>query len=61
MDLFDLDEYFSQQGEGLSNVQCASLIMGAKTDLLFPIWQQKELAEQLSHFGDFSLHCELLH
>ena len=47
MDLFDIAEGFGDMNEALSRVQCPVMILGVKTDLLFPIWQQRELAAAL--------------
>ncbi|XP_039248993.2 uncharacterized protein LOC120326722 [Styela clava] len=52
MDLFDLNDYFPQDSPGLSHVCCPSLVMGASTDLLFPVWQQRELANKLTEAGN---------
>lgn len=46
MDLFDLLE---ERGEGplLARIACPALVLGVTTDVLFPVWQQRELAEAL--------------
>ena len=61
MDLFDLDDYFPEGTSGLSQVRCPSLVMGASTDLLFPVWQQRELADKLRKEGtQDSYHWHIL-
>lgn len=52
MDLFDLDDYFPKGTSGLSQISCPTLVMGASTDLLFPVWQQRELAKNISEEGN---------
>ncbi|KAK3087516.1 hypothetical protein FSP39_006856 [Pinctada imbricata] len=52
MDLFDMAEGYSSLHEGLSRVQCPTMIIGVKTDILFPIWQQRELAQILHETGN---------
>jgi homoserine O-acetyltransferase len=38
--------------KGLSSVQMPALILGVQSDLLFPIWQQKEIADCLRAAGN---------
>jgi homoserine O-acetyltransferase len=47
MDLFDLLE---DEGDGplLEQIRCPALVIGVTTDVLFPVWQQRELAEALT-------------
>jgi len=60
MDLFDLslpkDEKDPNSemdlAKGLARIKCSSLIMGVKTDLLFPVFQQRELANILKQTGN---------
>lgn len=51
MDLFDVAEGFSSLEEGLSQVTCPAMIIGVQTDILFPIWQQRKLAQVLQDAG----------
>ena len=44
MDLFDLGAGQPSYAQGVSRVQCPSLIIGVRSDLLFPCWQQREIA-----------------
>ncbi len=51
-DLFDVSEHGSSVEAGLSQVQVErAMIIGVTTDFLFPIYQQRELAEGLKHRG----------
>lgn len=52
MDLFDLDDYFHEDTAGVSQIRCPSLVMGASTDILFPVWQQRDLANKLTEEGN---------
>jgi len=54
MDLFDMrDDQAAQPSDSrrrparLSDVRCPALVVGVTTDLLFPVWQQRELAKLL--------------
>lgn len=51
MDLFDISEGFSSLKEALSNIRVPVLVMGAQTDLLFPVKQQRELTKWLKEAG----------
>jgi len=46
MDLFDLNE---ETGDGptLAEIRCPVLVIGVTSDILFPVWQQRELARLL--------------
>jgi homoserine O-acetyltransferase len=46
MDLFDLT---ADRGEGaaIERIRCPSLVVGVTSDLLFPVWQQRELSQDL--------------
>ncbi|KAK3586733.1 hypothetical protein CHS0354_017532 [Potamilus streckersoni] len=52
MDLFDISEDFGSLHEGLSRIQCPVMVIGVQTDILFPIWQQRELAQVLQEAGN---------
>ena len=53
MDLFDVEEHGGSIESGLRNVALRrALIIGVITDILFPIHQQKELADALKKFVD---------
>ena len=51
MDLFNLCEGHDDPTVPLSKIQCPVLVLGSQTDILFPIWQQKQLAEGLIQAG----------
>jgi homoserine O-acetyltransferase len=51
MDLFNLTEGYDDPIAALSKIQCPVLVLGSQTDILFPIWQQKQLAEGLIQAG----------
>jgi homoserine acetyltransferase len=51
MDLFNLTEGHENAIDALSKIQCPVLVLGSKTDILFPIWQQKQLADGLIQAG----------
>ncbi|XP_076802489.1 serine O-succinyltransferase-like [Clavelina lepadiformis] len=57
MDLFDLNEYFDdcEDKNGLNRVRCPTLVMGITTDMLFPVQQQRDLAEGLRRAGNESV------
>ena len=58
MDLFDLTD--PVEGEpGIDRVQCPTLVIGVSSDLLFPVWQQRELAEALRKSGAEVSYVEL--
>ena len=38
--------------QGLKEIQMPSLILGVQTDVLFPSWQQKEIADCLKAAGN---------
>ncbi|CAG5115322.1 unnamed protein product [Candidula unifasciata] len=52
MDMFDIAEGYSSLEEGLSRVKCPTMVIGVQTDMLFPVWQQRELANLLHKAGN---------
>lgn len=52
MDLFDMQEGFSSLTEGLSRIVCPCMVIGVQTDILFPVRQQRYLAESLQNAGN---------
>ncbi|XP_059140375.1 uncharacterized protein LOC131928379 [Physella acuta] len=52
MDMFDIAEGYGSLNEGLSRVKCPVMVIGVQTDILFPIWQQRELAAALQAAGN---------
>jgi len=60
MDLFDVAEHGGSIETGLSNIKLhRALIIGVVTDILFPIHQQKELADGLDDVVDNVQFAEL--
>ncbi|XP_072177133.1 uncharacterized protein [Diadema setosum] len=52
MDMFDMGEGFDSLQEGISRVRCPVMVLGAQTDLLIPIWQQREMVDLLKASGN---------
>lgn len=52
MDLFDLGETFGSLHAALARVTCPMMVIGVQTDILFPVWQQRELAQVLQESGN---------
>jgi len=59
MDLFDLSAPHDGGPPLLANVRCPTLVIGVCSDLLFPVWQQRELAEALHENGAAVTYVEL--
>lgn len=66
MDLFDMTEAASAQSDGirmgitrLSQVDCPALVVGITSDILFPVWQQRELARLLEPSVPELRFCEI--
>lgn len=55
MDLYDAADGFKDTTEALSNIKCPVMIMGSQTDILFPVTQQRELANALKESGNSSV------
>lgn len=52
MDLFEVAAHGESLQTGLSRIRAEkTLVIGVETDLLFPLWQQRELAEGLQRAG----------
>lgn len=52
MDLFDVAEHGGSVADGLGRVRAQRcLVVGVESDMLFPVWQQRELAEGLESAG----------
>ncbi len=47
MDLFDLGQGLPSLRHGVQRIRCPALVIGVQSDILFPISQQRELAELL--------------
>ena len=60
MDLFDLKpEDGSRDGPTIDDVVCPSLVIGVTSDILFPVRQQRELAESLRKAGVDTTYLEI--
>lgn len=49
MDMFDMSRGFGSLQESLNRIQCPTLILGVKSDILFPIKQQQQLSKGLRY------------
>ena len=58
MDLFDLTDD-SQGKPRIEAIRCPTLVIGITCDLLFPVWQQRELATALEKNGAPVTYAEL--
>lgn len=45
MDLFDIGEDHEDITSACAKITCPIMVLGVTTDILFPIWQQKQLAD----------------
>ena len=52
MDLYDISDGFNSLETAASYIKCPILIMGAKTDILFPVKQQIDLSKILKNSGN---------
>ena len=59
MDLFDLGDGFERHEDGVARVKAPTLVLGVTSDILFPAWQQAELATMLDAAGTDVTHVEL--
>jgi homoserine O-acetyltransferase len=60
MDLFDLQpEDGTRDGPTIDDVTCPSLVIGVTSDVLFPVRQQRELAESLRKAGSEVTYLEI--
>ena len=66
MDLFDMtDEPAAQANHPadpcarLADIRCPSLVVGVTTDVLFPVWQQQELARLLGEYAESVDYLEI--
>ena len=53
MDLFDLGETYGSLHKALSRVMCPVMVIGVQTDILFPVWQQREISTMLQEAGEY--------
>ena len=59
MDLFDLGDGQESYEVGMARVRCPTLVIGVQSDILFPCWQQREVADVLRRSGTSVTHVEL--
>jgi homoserine O-acetyltransferase len=59
MDLFDLGAGQPSYQAGVARIRCPTLVVGVRSDLLFPSWQQRDLAVRLREAGTEVTHVEL--
>ena len=59
MDLFDLGDGQESYEAGMARVRCPTLVIGVQSDILFPCWQQREVADVLRRSGTRVTHVEL--
>eukprot|EP00455_Lapot_gusevi_P016061 TRINITY_DN1821_c0_g1_i3.p1 TRINITY_DN1821_c0_g1~~TRINITY_DN1821_c0_g1_i3.p1 ORF type:complete len:453 (+),score=91.74 TRINITY_DN1821_c0_g1_i3:59-1360(+) len=59
MDLFDLATDQESYEAGVARVRCPTLVIGVQSDILFPVWQQRELAHLLKKAGTQVTYYEL--
>lgn len=52
MDLFDISDGYNSIQDAFSNIKCPVLIMGAQTDILFPVDQQRDLSKWIKQSGN---------
>jgi len=58
MDLFDLMDPVNGR-PAIERITCPTLVIGVRSDLLFPVWQQRELATALRKNGAATTYVEL--
>ena len=51
MDMFDMGDGFESLEEGVARVKCPVLVLGVTSDILFPVVQQREMADLLQKTG----------
>ena len=59
MDLFDLTNRTDGEDTLLSRIYAPALVIGVASDILFPVWQQRELATLLDASGCPTTYIEL--
>lgn len=59
MDLFNLMQKDEAGRTGYSALRAPTLVIGVTTDILFPVWQQREVAECLKKNGSSVRYVEL--
>jgi homoserine O-acetyltransferase len=59
MDMFDMGDHHKTYEAGVARVKCPTLILGVQSDMLFPVWQQLEVAQILQAHGTKVTYYEL--
>ena len=59
INLFDLGDGQESYEKGVARVRCPTLVIGVQSDILFPCWQQREVADLLRAAGTPVTHVEL--
>jgi homoserine O-acetyltransferase len=60
MDMFDLGHQHASLEEGMRAIQMPVLVIGVESDILFPVFQQREIAQTLRRVGNrFVTYYEL--
>eukprot|EP00164_Ancoracysta_twista_P008979 GFYU01013146.1.p1 GENE.GFYU01013146.1~~GFYU01013146.1.p1 ORF type:complete len:452 (+),score=81.23 GFYU01013146.1:145-1500(+) len=59
MDLFDMADGYNDLKEGLDQITARALVIGVHSDMLFPVWQQRDLARMLREGGKHTTYYEL--
>eukprot|EP00038_Savillea_parva_P025140 m.46382 g.46382 ORF g.46382 m.46382 type:complete len:508 (+) comp6755_c0_seq1:297-1820(+) len=52
MDMFDMSDGHLSLAHGVARVQCPALVVGATSDILFPITQQRQIVDMLRKSGN---------
>ena len=55
--MFDMGDGCGSLEEGVARVQCPVLVLGVTSDILFPVQQQREMADVLKKTG---MHLALM-
>ncbi|XP_057290102.1 homoserine O-acetyltransferase-like isoform X2 [Hydractinia symbiolongicarpus] len=52
MDIFDIGENHGSMAEGFAQIKCPTLVMGASSDILYPVSKQKDAARYIAQGGN---------
>eukprot|EP00123_Amoebidium_parasiticum_P011440 comp20714_c0_seq1/m.27041 comp20714_c0_seq1/g.27041 ORF comp20714_c0_seq1/g.27041 comp20714_c0_seq1/m.27041 type:complete len:453 (-) comp20714_c0_seq1:38-1396(-) len=55
MDMFDMGRGFPSLEDGLAHIKAPTLVLGVQSDILFPVFQQREIAHTLRKTGNQSV------
>lgn len=59
LDLFDLADGFGSLETAVARIQCPTLVVGVSSDILYPVYQQKEIVEALHSQGKYVEYTEI--